>query len=594
MHSNKRRIILIVVIAICCVFRLTWINADPPANLDRDYLTDEGWWAHNARSYILFDSLLPDEFNVGAFASSAYTALLISSYSIGGVSISTTRVLIAICGILTILSLAWLLLRYIGFNTAVAGIVLWGLDYFVIQHNRVGFLEALPTALIALSLVTVNFGRKGEFGAGILSAIALFAKSNSVFLLPVTPLSVIATSYVNRLGKIESPSIRTTLFTFFSGFLITVSFFALFFIQFSWNDFVSTNAMLAMENRLSGWQIYLNAFSIGIAGEARIPVNGAFIAQCIGPTAFFFVWLLLTARTIAFRGLRFQIQRLTFPEISALTWLALMILALISTKHTQDRRLYPLAFPFAILAARAITLSTINIPRQWNGSQMNKLVMILALLLPAVFYLRASIGVLIQQGTRHFAFGAQLGLSKHACCLFATIVIIAIFTPIAWIVVLHTARYINQVRIGAILVVLCLVITHHARWISNITFDAIECQEKIGRLVDNARVVGGRAPSLLFSTHAKTLVLLDKRWVGYGILNKNTLPKFRPSYCLVEGRLLGSKLDYAVMRYLNGWGAPIRSTVYHYQIGKMPDGTPRFQGTLCRIMPLPPPPFVFP
>ena len=45
--------------------RLTALGADPPPSMTDAFVSDEAWWAHNARNQVLFGRWVLDDFNQG-------------------------------------------------------------------------------------------------------------------------------------------------------------------------------------------------------------------------------------------------------------------------------------------------------------------------------------------------------------------------------------------------------------------------------------------------------------------------------------------------------------------------------------------------
>ena len=75
----------LAILTLAAVIRLTALEADPPPTLSSDFLSDESWWAHNARNHALFGSWRLDDFNQGLFAAPLHTLFERVSFAVGGV-----------------------------------------------------------------------------------------------------------------------------------------------------------------------------------------------------------------------------------------------------------------------------------------------------------------------------------------------------------------------------------------------------------------------------------------------------------------------------------------------------------------------------
>src|SRR3954469_2424968 len=185
-----RRACPLVILALAAFVRLTALEADPPPTLSSDFISDETWWAHNARNHALFGSWRLDDFNQGLFAAPLHTLFERASFAAGGVGLRQARMVSALAGLVNILLVGMLLLREDGFGAATAGMGILAVDYFMVLYDRSAFVEPLPTAFMTLSLFLATFRDRWRVGlilSGVAAVLACLAKLNSVFFL-VTPL----------------------------------------------------------------------------------------------------------------------------------------------------------------------------------------------------------------------------------------------------------------------------------------------------------------------------------------------------------------------------------------------------------------------
>ena len=93
MHGNKLYFVLLFVIILGAgSVRLLALSADPPSTTKQDFITDEAWWAHNARNHTLFGQWVLDDFNQALFAAPMHTAMIRLSFMCGGVSLAANAV----------------------------------------------------------------------------------------------------------------------------------------------------------------------------------------------------------------------------------------------------------------------------------------------------------------------------------------------------------------------------------------------------------------------------------------------------------------------------------------------------------------------
>ena len=78
--------------------RVLFLDADPPGDLHVHFITDEGWWAHNARQQALFGRWIMDDHNPPLWSTPAYSFLLWLFYQALGVGLYQTRLLSGLAG----------------------------------------------------------------------------------------------------------------------------------------------------------------------------------------------------------------------------------------------------------------------------------------------------------------------------------------------------------------------------------------------------------------------------------------------------------------------------------------------------------------
>lgn len=179
---------LAVLVGLCVLLtvpRLVALGADPPPGLMLDYLTDEGWWAHNARDHALFGRWIMDEHNEALFWAPLYTGALRVLYAVTGVGLVPTRLLAALAGLATCAVVYAFVRASHGWKAAALATLLLGTDYFFLTNNRIGYVESFQAVFMTaacLAIVAAGTRRSFAFAAGALVAASLMAKVSAVVL----------------------------------------------------------------------------------------------------------------------------------------------------------------------------------------------------------------------------------------------------------------------------------------------------------------------------------------------------------------------------------------------------------------------------
>src|SRR5512143_1419002 len=105
MSSRSLEVCLVVIIlALALNLRVIHLDADPSALISRDFITDEGQWAHNVRNTLAYRKFQVDDYNP-AYTAYLYHQLLRIEVNAFGLSLITLRMLSALFGWLTVVVL---------------------------------------------------------------------------------------------------------------------------------------------------------------------------------------------------------------------------------------------------------------------------------------------------------------------------------------------------------------------------------------------------------------------------------------------------------------------------------------------------------
>jgi 4-amino-4-deoxy-L-arabinose transferase-like glycosyltransferase len=179
---------LLLVLLVAAVPRLVVLNADPPVRVSAALVTDEGWWAQNARQHALFGKWVMDQHNPALYVTPVYTLALRGVYEVAGVGIWQTRLVSALSGILTCLALYAGLRAVLPRRRALFPALVLALSLMGITLNRIAFTESLQLLLATLSLAAVLWAaHRPAWGVagGIALVLAVLCKPNAAVLAPI-------------------------------------------------------------------------------------------------------------------------------------------------------------------------------------------------------------------------------------------------------------------------------------------------------------------------------------------------------------------------------------------------------------------------
>lgn len=162
--------------------RLLFLDADPPQDMHVHFVTDEGWWAHNARQRALFGRWILDEHNPPLFLAPVHSGVLFATYEAFGVGLRQTRLPSAVAGILTCLIVGLVVRREASDRAAFWSVLLLGTSYFLLSHNRVAFTESLQLLLVTGAMLGFLRARERPLlgaAAGLSLVAAVGVKPNA-------------------------------------------------------------------------------------------------------------------------------------------------------------------------------------------------------------------------------------------------------------------------------------------------------------------------------------------------------------------------------------------------------------------------------
>lgn len=583
---------LALILAIAAALRLWDIDADPPAAVDGDFISDEGWWAHNARNHYLYGRWITDDWNHPAFATPVHTLMLRAAFGVLGLGLGQARVVSAISGLVTLLALVVWLQRSFGRRAALFGAVVFAADFFSYTYHRVAMVEANATAMMTIAIALCAVSRRSAVilaVAGAVGVLAIFTKMNSVFFLPAL---AVAAAVVGDTGP-RAGMWRKSLAWIVVGAASCTALWVVLFLWPNWDEFVRQNQRLATEGRVTGRQLLSQAFGFGlVGGDGNAPLKlGGFLSQSAIPLTLTFAWLWLQAIRIRREGLRRAFARASGAERVALVWIAFQFLYLATNYSTSDRRYVSFVVPLSVLGAslcadlwRDLTERT----GQLADSLVARWGTALALACAAALYLRAPIATWLSGYVTRMDVGATPGLSPGTLAALATLVALLPSVPLYdWLLGRAAPRPWSAGRTGALMSLLGLSMASSCY--ANDLFYRTHTMRDTGQEIQkrwgaDARVAGGIAETLLLDSRLPTLTVLDRRFAGYGVYGAAFVNAFAPTHVIETPARDEAELRRMVEPVLPGY-AIVPNSVTVFRLCRRADGSPRFfagAGTLRR------------
>ncbi len=591
-RNNIHIIIFLLILLAAGALRLVAISADPPASLSQDFITDEAWWAHNARNHVLFGKWILDDFNQGLFAAPLHTALVWICFMSAGVSLEATRVVSALSGLMTIALLGVLLARKMDRWSGLAGMGILALDYFTISYDRVGFVEPLPACLMTLAACLVMTSRHRTFAlfcAGVASVLSFMAKASAVFFLAVPVVFVLLGPRSGCSGHrdpINRMTVIKKLAAYLAGVVVCWAAWFVTLILPNWNEYVFQNGRLFHETRNEGFSTLIAVFTFGLTiGRGTAGYSGL-LTQAVLPVGLASLWAIHKGLMVRRRGLLVEARELSELERFALLWIAMFLPHFVLNSNPQDRRYYSFVVPLVILGVQALCPRRREIIAfEWNRpSQRSFLTMAaggIMVGLPPVLYLRLPIIRAIGPWTATVRLGATPRLSFPLVAALAT----GVASVGVYAVLRLAAAALPELRcpvgkVAAVIVALGLpfqMITI-AGDTSRLSFTLRDTSRQVRKLLGGqARVIDGSA--LVFGTRCRSLILLDRRWAGYSYFGKAYVPSFGPTHLFISGKRTATEFDQEARQLLFGWGRFVPGSLQVFQY--CPDGRGGMRFTSC-------------
>lgn len=338
--STRTTLAVCLIMAAALLLRVINLDSDPSALISRDFITDEGWWAHNARNGLFYGEWRIDEYNLGLYSAYLYNLLLYATFKLFGISFTTMRMLSAVCGWLTVLLLFLLVRREMSTRAALFASALLGFCNLHIVYSRTGFTESVMGFFLVLTLWLWSLRRAHYFFplmAGVSAGLMVVTKITAVYFIPGFVLAFAA-------AAIRRPASRREAALFLSGTGLAGAVYGALFILPHFGDWLRFNLQ---NGSGSEWSTRPSSLIDSIPRLLASP----FFAEAPLITALTVLSLCLLVVGASRNGLTKTIRGAGELEMTSATLLIGYLFVLAITRYQPERRFIPALLLMVVLSA---------------------------------------------------------------------------------------------------------------------------------------------------------------------------------------------------------------------------------------------------
>jgi len=341
------------------------LDADPPGAVQRHFLTDEGWWAHDARTHYLFGKWSMDDHNVALLWAPLFTGALRLVFEVSGEGLVQLRLLSAVSGLLTCLLVFGFVRGWHGPRAAFTATLLLGTHFFTLTHHRIGYPETFQGLFVAGTfLSTMAAASRPGWGvvAGVSFACALLAKISALWV--AAPLAVFWAVHFRRGDDAAWPPFRWSAVGAFAAGSVAVG--AVVALVLVWPHLEWIEVGVARRISVAGSENPLR-------GLAQLGLHHGYPLGEIGASGFLRQSpLLLLALGIGLLGGGVGNDRRRGSPLTVMCgcWLAVGFLAVGAEIEAPDRRFLALTPALCILVAIALVEGRISVPARIQRSRI--------------------------------------------------------------------------------------------------------------------------------------------------------------------------------------------------------------------------------
>jgi 4-amino-4-deoxy-L-arabinose transferase-like glycosyltransferase len=530
--------------------RVLFLDADPPRDFHIHFITDEGWWAHNARQQALFGHWIMDDHNSPLWSTPVYSFLLWLVYQVLGVGLYQTRLLSGLAGVATCFAVYGFVRHEATPRAAFVSALVLGAGYFMLSNNRVAFTESLQLAFMVIAILAALRSRAAP-GWGAVSAVGLLLAMLTKPSAAAAVLVIAALYAVLLVDSRKRPAEFVTRWraslVFGATALLGAAAIAVSFVLPNWSAVAAefhSNTLQAIDSRLTVIDRIRPFLWLGYRDEQGAPkmIVGLFAQE----TA-----LVVSVALLALARLLGRERRpLGELERCCWWWIAVTFAFFPIQTYQPDRRYLLLVPPLAILLGLAVggagvALSSSALSAAAEPAARRRAWRWLAAWAVAGFvvglYLRTWALPLLTDATAGIKFGIEPGFAQAVLLvpIWAASFLLAGLALLAWArwEVLRRTTIPAALLLGAVLVE---DVARDAAYWSHLRFSLRDASREIGRLaeslpLDRRAVVGNTADTMALETGLFSFLIRDWKQVEMR-MNLDGLTRFRPGLAIVTTR----------------------------------------------------------
>ncbi|MBN1354933.1 phospholipid carrier-dependent glycosyltransferase [bacterium] len=526
--KTSSALIVLVLLAFAGFIRFYDLSRDPPESMGLHFISDEGWWVHNARNKILFDRWILDDFNQSLLVSPTFCFATYCVYSVWGVGFASSRFVPALSGWLSPL-LLFFILAAMGFQAdrRLLSLILLGTGFAFCAVNRIAFVDSTAFLFVLATWFFLEKYPRSAFGvsaAGITAGLAVMTKSYSLILIPVLVLITVH-RFAGKSGQRKRLALSTLWFV--GGFLLVgaawVTWIYLPFqeqyrvMYYLWRDGNIPSSAGQIPGNLTAFLVRRDADGFHLA--RFVGLNMSLMA--------FAWWRLLMLFAPGDCSVRNCLRKLRRPEMEALIWLvgiALIVAPLTAKPFRRYIFLYP---PLVVLGS--------GIVEPGSNGRSKRMTLPLKLLRTVILLSLPSLGAV--QLTGRVVIPGLVAACIGLACLFSRI----------------PGKPVRTVSMRLALTVFILMESvYFIPAIVHPSYSLRDTSRRLGReyLTEGTTILGGISDTLTLETSAKAVSIWGRQ-EAERVLNENPMERYRPDYIVVMKTLDG-----------NPWGIEERYTRY--------------------------------
>jgi hypothetical protein len=527
-ESFKRWNIAIIpaVFIVAVLLRFASLDADPPSTVGLHFISDEGWWVHNARNKYLYDQWIMDEFNQSLLASPPFCLGTLAVYNIFGVSFASSRIVPVLSGLLTILLLSGLLFARAPPRQAAFGTILLAFNFAFTAMNKTAYVDSTAFMFLVFSwwlMEKLPHRVWAVFLAGMSFALAVITKS---YLLTILPPLIAVLGY--RL--IKNRNTNSWKYVFLNCVLFAGGIFAIYMLwkkylfvpfehdyrlmYFLWQDGNFPKSFLeAIRN--------VPSFFIGQHGNYIIPSRFFGLNAALLVLAGYRIFQLADPNAPSMKTLWKNISDFEKEALIALTILSIQIAPLTAKPFRRYLLLY---LPLLILASGSILTSH----KYKTRSKSMKLVLAFQYSVPILLTVILLTPFVLGFFTRVLAFESRFLLFLIVGGILSTLTV--------FITYFNKHRLINRAMPVCVALMILFFIDGglHLHNLSTRTWTLRDTSRRLGEQYfrPGTMVLGGIAHSLTLENQALPIAIWGREEAPR-VLNQDPMHRFSPDYLII-------------------------------------------------------------